>query len=182
MRIDRLPLGGAHLIVREPYQDPRGRFARLYCRNELGLLGIDAIAQVNHSVTRLVGTVRGMHFQHAPHAENKLITCLKGRVFDVIVDLRGGSPTFLHWHGVELCAQDNLSIHVPRGFAHGFQVLEPDSELHYVHDAFYAPDHEAAVNATDPRIAVTWPLAVSEVSDRDRGAPFLGDGFTGVSC
>jgi dTDP-4-dehydrorhamnose 3,5-epimerase len=180
MRVESLPLSGAHLITLEPHQDRRGRLTRLYCGKALSSLGMDAIAQVNHSLTRLAGTVRGMHFQFAPHAENKLITCLRGRVFDVIVDLRAGSPTFLEWHGVELRDERSETLHAPRGFAHGFQVLETDSELLYLHDTPYAPEHEGAISALDPLVAIAWPIPITDMSDRDRSHSFVNAQFKGL--
>jgi dTDP-4-dehydrorhamnose 3,5-epimerase len=180
MRVEPLPLSGAHLITLEPHQDRRGRLTRLYCGEALASLGMDAIAQVNHSLTRLAGTVRGMHFQFAPRAENKLITCLRGRVFDVIVDLRAGSPTFLEWHGVELRGERGETLHAPRGFAHGFQALEADSELLYLHDALYAPEHEGAISVLDPHVAIAWPIPITDMSDRDRSHSFVNEQFKGL--
>jgi dTDP-4-dehydrorhamnose 3,5-epimerase len=180
MRLEPLPIAGVRLIRLTPHEDVRGAFTRLFCRRELESLGMAPMVQINHSLTRQVGTVRGMHFQRPPQAENKLVACLRGRVFDVVVDLRAGSPTFLKWHGVELAEGMGRMLFVPRGVAHGFQVLEADSELLYLHDAFYAPELEGAVNPLEPRIAIAWPLPVSQLSDRDRSRPFLADDFRGL--
>src|SRR5262245_51051332 len=120
MRVEALSLTGAHLVMLEPRRDRRGQFTRLYCREELMILGIGPAAQISHSLTKQVGAVRGMHFQYPPHAENKLIMCIKGRVFDVFVDVREGSQTFLCWQGIELVAGSNCMLFLPRGFAHGF--------------------------------------------------------------
>jgi dTDP-4-dehydrorhamnose 3,5-epimerase len=180
MRVEPLSLSGPHIVVLEPHRDRRGWLTRLYSREAFLMLGIGPVAQINHTLTRRVGAVRGMHFQHPPHAENKLITCLRGRVFDVFVDVRMGSSTFLSWQGIELAAGSNHALFLPRGFAHGFQVLEEDSELLYVHDAPYEPHHEGAVHAQDPRLAIAWPLTISELSDRDRSLPFVDESFKGV--
>ena len=127
-----------------------------------------------------VGAVRGLHFQLAPHAEMKLVRCLKGRVWDVAVDLRAGSPTFLQWHAETLSPDTMRMIVIPEGFAHGFQVLEPDSELLYLHTAAYNADAERAVRYDDPRLGIRWPLPVTQTSLRDAAHPPLGADFIGV--
>lgn len=138
------------------------------------------ILQINHSLTHLPGSVRGLHFQHPPKAEAKWVRCLRGRVWDVAVDLRRGSPTFLAWHAVELDSGRMNALFVPEGCAHGFQVLEPDSEMLYLHTAPYTPGLEGAARWDDPRLAIAWPLAVVDVSDRDRSHPFLDMTFEGI--
>jgi dTDP-4-dehydrorhamnose 3,5-epimerase len=180
MRIEALPITGVRLIKLAPLADPRGAFTRMFCRRELDELGMASIAQVNHSLTHQVGAVRGLHFQRAPEAENKLVTCLRGKVFDVVVDLRAGSPSFLNWHGVELGGGLGRALFVPRGVAHGFQVLEVDSELLYLHDAFYAPELEGGVSPLEPRIGIAWPLPISQLSERDRSHPLLAPDFRGI--
>ena len=138
--------------------------------------------QINHSRTAAVGTVRGMHFQNPPHAEMKLVRCLKGRVWDVAVDLRAGSPTFLRWHAEVLAADNARMLVVPEGCAHGFQVLEPESELLYLHTANYAPEAEGGVFCEDPRLGIAWPLPVEGLSRRDLSFAPIATNFTGTAA
>jgi dTDP-4-dehydrorhamnose 3,5-epimerase len=138
------------------------------------------IAQINHTLTRRVGAVRGMHFQWPPHAETKLVSCLRGEVFDVAVDLRRHSPTFLQWHAEVLSPANQRSFLIPEGFAHGFQALAADCELVYVHSAPYVPEAEGAVSVRDPGLKIAWPLAISELSERDGRHPFLTPQFEGI--
>lgn len=162
------------------HTDARGSFARLYCEDELrGLLGGRRIIQINHSRTAAVGTVRGLHFQRQPHAEMKLVRCLKGRVWDVAVDLRLDSPTFLRWHGVELTPVNLRMMVIPEGFAHGFQALEPDSELLYLHTASYAAGAEGGLRYDDPALGIAWPLPATELSARDASFPLIQADFKG---
>jgi len=176
------PINGVALVETVRFRDHRGAFARLFCEHALaGMLGERHIVQINHSRTAQVGAVRGMHFQHAPHAEMKMVRCLKGHVWDVTVDLRKESETFLHWYGVELSADNDRMMVVPEGCAHGFQALEADSELLYLHTATYAPDAEGGVRYDDPRLAIDWPLDVSDISERDKSHPLIGSGFMGVT-
>lgn len=177
------PAGPAGLQLAEgaPHTDARGAFARLYCERELAdAVGTRRIVQVNHSRTAAVGAVRGLHYQRAPHAEMKLVRCLRGRVYDVALDLRAGSPTFLHWHAQELSPENGLMMVIPEGYAHGFQVLEPDSELLYLHTAFYTPAAEGGVHCQDPRLAISWPLPVRDLSPRDLAHPLLTPEFSGI--
>ena len=176
------PLEGLKVVRRRRIGDSRGFLSRLYCREELSEIGFGAaIAQVNQTLTRTRGTVRGLHFQRPPHAEDKLVICLRGEVFDVAVDLRSGSPTLLHWHAERLSAENELALFIPKGFAHGFQSLTADCELLYLHSASFAPEAEDALNAFDPALAIEWPLPMSEMSARDRGHPFLGRDFDGIA-
>ena len=181
MKTHRLPLEGLVLVESTPQADERGYFTRLHCHDELGeVIGDRQIVQINLSSTRAVGAVRGMHYQSNPHAEMKLIRCIKGRVWDVAVDLRAGSPTFLRWHAEELSAENAHMMVIPEGFAHGFQVLEQDSELLYLHTAFYTPSAEGGIRPTDPALAIEWPLALQDLSDRDCNHPLLTSEFTGL--
>jgi dTDP-4-dehydrorhamnose 3,5-epimerase len=165
----------------QPVSDHRGAFARWFCQAELAeVIGSRSIVQINHSRTIKVGAVRGLHFQYPPHAEMKLIRCLRGRVFDVAVDLRQNSPTFLQWHAEELSNENQRMIVIPEGFAHGFQVLEANAELLYLHTAMYQKDSEGAVRYDDPVIGIDWPLPVTDVSERDRNYPLLSPSFFGV--
>jgi dTDP-4-dehydrorhamnose 3,5-epimerase len=162
-------------------QDSRGAFSRLFCSRELQtIIGSREIVQINHSLTHSVGAVRGLHFQNQPNAEMKIVRCLKGRVFDVAVDLRQGSPTFLKWTAVELTPKTGLAFVIPEGCAHGFQVLEEDSELLYLHTEFYTPDAEGAIRFEDPKINVDWPLAPTDLSARDLSHPYLKEDFKGI--
>jgi dTDP-4-dehydrorhamnose 3,5-epimerase len=175
------PIPGVKRIQRHPIGDHRGYFERLFCAEELQpLLAGRSIVQINHSLTVQRGAVRGLHFQHPPHAELKLVTCLRGAVWDVAVDLRAGSPTFLHWHAEELTPDQARMLVIPEGCAHGFQVLEPASELLYLHTAFYAPEAEGGLRYDDPRLAIAWPLPVTDLSPRDQKHPPIDAHFSGL--
>ncbi|MBO9550265.1 dTDP-4-dehydrorhamnose 3,5-epimerase [Pseudomonas sp.] len=176
-----LPLDGLFSVQHKRHGDARGQFARLFCETSLGALDAPFhVRQINHSHTVGQGSVRGLHYQLGSVAEAKLITCLRGEVWDVAVDLRQGSPTFLHWHAEHLRAGDGRSLLIPAGFAHGFQVLSDEAELLYLHSADYAPGCEGGLSVHDPRLAITWPLAVKNLSARDAGHPWLDPSFTGV--
>jgi dTDP-4-dehydrorhamnose 3,5-epimerase len=176
------PLGGLALIERKPIGDQRGSLERLFCSDELGpLLSGKPILQINRTVTVKSGAVRGLHFQHPPFAEIKLVSCIRGEVFDVAVDLRRDSPTFLQWHAAILSADNHLTFAIPEGFAHGFQAMRPDCEMLYMHTAPYRPAHEGGLNATDLRLAVRWPQVISERSERDASFPMLTSDFVGLS-
>jgi dTDP-4-dehydrorhamnose 3,5-epimerase len=182
MTLSALSIAGAFAADTNSVADHRGSFARLFCAAELAqAFGSRPVAQINLSCTRSRGAIRGMHFQRAPHAEMKLVRCLKGRVWDVLVDLRAGSQTFLRWHAEELSEQNRRMLVIPEGCAHGFQALEPDSELLYLHTAAYRPDAEGGVRFDDPRLAITWPLPAADLSERDRGHPALTDDFRGLT-
>ncbi len=174
MKFFPTPLRGAYVIEPEPRQDERGFFSRIFCRDELGANGIDTpITQINDSYSALSHTLRGMHYQIAPHAEVKIVRCIQGRLFDAIVDLRSSSPTFKQWFGVELSAENRRLLYVPKGFAHGFMTLEPNTEmLYFVSDA-YAPSAEKGLRWNDPEIAVHWPYEPKLISDRDMANPLL---------
>ena len=146
-----MPLAGLLLVQRKATEDQRGFLSRFYCAEEFGEAGFDKpIAQINHTLTCNKGAVRGLHFQHPPHAEAKLVSCLKGEILDVAVDLRCGSSTFLQWHGEILSAANRKSLLIPEGYAHGFQTLTEDCELIYLHTAAYHPEAEGALNVADP--------------------------------
>lgn len=175
------PLAGVWRVLRNPIGDARGFFSRFYCAQEFAAIGITMpVAQINHSFSRWSGTVRGLHFQHPPHAETKVVTCVAGRIFDVAVDLRRGSPSFLHWFGAELSAENQQSLVIPPRFAHGYQTLTADCELIYLQTAAYRPAAEAALNATDPRLSIAWPLEITKMSDRDRAVSMLTAEFEGI--
>ena len=182
MQLQPLPIADAFLIGTHRIGDERGTFARWYCDGDLqSALQGKAIVQINHSLTKEVGSVRGLHFQQPPSAEKKIIRCIAGSVFDVMVDLRRDSPTFLHWYGLTLVAGDDYAVLIPEGCAHGFQTLAADSQLFYLHTAHYDQRSEGAVRFDDPRLSIRWPLPVTTVSQRDRGHPLLPDNFSGIS-
>lgn len=181
LKIRCTPLSGLMVVETTAHVDHRGTFARLYCERELAeIIGSRRIVQINHSRTARIGAVRGMHYQHPPHAEMKLVRCLKGRVWDVAIDLRAGSPTFLRWHAEELTPANTRMMIIPEGFAHGFQVLEDDSELLYLHTAFYTPSAEGGLRYDDPRLGIAWPLPVTDLSARDASHPYLEHDFQGI--
>ena len=181
MIITPLKLQGAYLLETEPFRDHRGQFGRLFCARELAAAGVSRpIAQINHSRTSAVGAVRGMHFQRPPHAETKIVRCLRGAVFDVAVDLRPDSPTFLHWHGEVLTPDNQRAMLIPEGMAHGFQCLEADSELLYLHTDFYTPESEGGVRFDDPAVGVQWPLAPTDLSERDQNHSLISPDFQGI--
>lgn len=175
------PLAGLVVIQRQPMGDARGYLERMYCASELNALAAGKpIAQINHTLTAKPGVVRGMHFQRPPHAESKVVSCLRGEVFDVAVDLRENSPTFLQWHAEILSADNHRSLAIPEGFAHGFQALTDNCEMLYFHTSVYHPAAEDALNACDPRLDIRWPLSISELSPRDAAHPLLDGNFKGV--
>tara|TARA_B110000003_G_scaffold274244_1_gene313758 strand:- start:776 stop:1318 length:543 start_codon:yes stop_codon:yes gene_type:complete len=165
------------LIKPKRHGDHRGFFAETYSRRKYSELGIDDdFVQDNHSISRDVGTLRGLHFQAPPHAQAKLVRCGRGAIFDVAVDIRKGSPTYGHWEGYELTAENGDQLYVPVGFAHGFVTLEPDSEIVYKCSDYYAPKREGSVLWNDPDIGIDWPTDADPIlSDKDATAPLLAD-------
>lgn len=165
-------LQDAYLIRPEKRGDERGFFARAWCEGEFSRMGLETrIAQANMSRSADVGTLRGMHLQLPPDAETKIIRCTAGAVYDVIVDLRPASPSYLQWYGVRLDAVEHDALYVPAGVAHGFLTLEPDSEVYYLVSAFYSPAAERGVRFDDPRFGIEWPGEIRVVSDKDRSWP-----------
>lgn len=181
MKVTETSITGVYVLESSAAQDSRGAFSRIFCERELQrALGGRRIVQINHSLTTRVGAVRGMHYQQAPAAEMKVVRCLNGRVFDVAVDLRMGSATYLRWTAVELSPDSRRAFIIPEGCAHGFQVLEPDSELLYLHTAFYTPEVEGAVRFNDPRVGIQWPLEPTDLSARDLTHKLLDKNFNGI--
>lgn len=175
------PIACLKVVQRKPIRDARGYFSRFFCAGEFRQAGLgSAISQINHSYSKNAGTVRGMHFQMPPHAERKFVSCIRGEIFDVAVDLRRNSPTFLQWHGEVLSAENQRSLLIPEGFAHGFQTLTDDCELLYLVSAAYEPTAEKGLNAADPLLKIKWPLPISEMSDKDRNNAFLSPEFQGI--
>jgi dTDP-4-dehydrorhamnose 3,5-epimerase len=167
-------LDGAWLIDIEPREDERGFFARTWCREELAAQGLDTeIAQESLSFNRHRGTVRGLHFQRSPHEETKIVRCARGAIFDVIVDLRPRSPTYLRWQGFDLTAENRRALYIPKGFAHGLQALTDYAEVAYQISAFHAPEAAGGCRYDDPAFGIAWPLPVAVISERDRSWPAL---------
>jgi len=178
---EALAEGGPYLARYNVFEDERGAFKRIFCTQEFSdILGQRSIVQMNYSSNKAAGTVRGIHYQTPPHAELKIIQCVKGRLLDVAVDLRAGSDNFLNHYAVELSADDQQAFILPEGFGHGFQVLEPDTEILYFHTSAYAPDSGVTLNPMDPSLKIDWPLPVSFISGKDKDAPFIEDDFKGV--
>lgn len=179
--VNDLPLPGLKRVERQRMGDHRGFLSRLFCAEELATVGwTKPVAQINHTYTSLKGTVRGMHFQHLPHAEMKLVSCVRGEVWDVAVDVRVDSPTFLHWHAEHLSADNRMAMIIPEGFAHGFQSLTDDVELLYCNSTPFTANAEGGLNPRDTRLAIAWPLPIAELSARDAAHPLIDTGFRGL--
>jgi dTDP-4-dehydrorhamnose 3,5-epimerase len=175
-------IDGVFIAETTPFQDSRGSFYRAFCDHDLAsILQQRTIRQVNVSRTEIAGAIRGMHFQYPPNAEMKLVRCLRGRVWDVALDLRQSSPTFLQWHGVELSPENAYMMVIPEGCAHGFQVMEASSELLYLHTALYEPMSEGGVSYSDPSINIIWPMNATDISRRDASHPLLSTNFQGIA-
>ncbi len=175
------PLSGVFLIERVFHGDARGFLSRLYCAESLASVGWNKpVAQINHTLTAVAGTVRGMHFQLSPHSEMKLVSCIRGEVWDVAVDLRCDSPTFLRWHAERLSSENHRALLIPEGCAHGFQALQDGCELIYCHSAPYAASAEGGVRYDDPAVAIQWPLPACNLSSRDLSHPLLSPAFRGL--
>jgi len=167
-------LQGAYVVDLEPFQDERGFFARTWCKKEFETNGLNAkLAQCSTSFNKKRGTLRGMHYQAAPYEEAKLVRCTMGAIYDVIVDIRKDSKTYLKWFACDLAAQNRRMLYVPKGFAHGFQTLEDNSEVFYQMSEFFHPEHSRGIRWNDPAVAVKWPLAEPILSPKDRSYPFL---------
>ena len=176
MKFTKIEALGAHIIELEPFTDERGFFARTFCQKEFAEIGFDKpIVQINHSLTTRKATIRGMHYQSPPAAEIKIIRCIQGAVFDVMVDIRKGSPTFRKWIGIELSKENMRMVYIPEGFAHGFQTLTDNVELIYYHSEFYNKKYERGLRFDDAALAIKWPLEVTEISERDKNHPLLAN-------
>ena len=175
------PLQGAYVIEIEKHEDERGFFARSWCAREFDAHGLDHhLVQCNVSFNRLKGTLRGLHYQIPPHAEVKLVRCTKGSLFDVVVDLRKDSPTFLNWFGVELSGTNHRMLYIPKLFAHGFQTVEDDTEIFYQMSEFYEPAAAKGIWWNDPRLAISWPPANRIISTKDQEYPNLDINSVGL--
>lgn len=172
MEFEATKLAGAFLVRQKKIVDARGFFARAWCTEEFRQHGLDPrIVQINTGMSHTAGTLRGMHFQEAPHAEAKFIRCTRGAIFDVLVDLRPGSPTRGQWVGYELTAENGHMLYAPEGFAHGYQTLVADTEMYYTTTAMYAGGAARGVRFDDPAFGIVWPLPVAVISDADRAWP-----------
>ncbi|MGO8972927.1 MAG: dTDP-4-dehydrorhamnose 3,5-epimerase [Steroidobacteraceae bacterium] len=181
MIFNKTPLQDAYTIELERRGDDRGFFARMFCEKEFGAHGLETrFVQANNSLTANAGTLRGMHYQLAPSAEVKLVRCIKGSLYDVILDLREDSPTFGQHFGAELSANNRRMLYAPRGFAHGFVTLEPDTEAVYLVSDFYSPEAERGVRFDDPRFSIVWPVSPSEMSEKDRNWPSFDPVWHGI--
>ncbi|MDE3185322.1 MAG: dTDP-4-dehydrorhamnose 3,5-epimerase [Bacteroidota bacterium] len=181
MNFKETKLEGCYEIEVIPHEDNRGWFARTFCKDEFKKIGHDKEwVQINHSFTKEKGTLRGMHFQNPPNAEIKLIRCIAGKIFDVAIDLRKNSPSFLKWFGVELSAENKKMIYIPEGCAHGFLTLTNDCEIIYHHTNFYTPSYEDGINYQDPAVKIEWPEAIEMISHRDKNLPKLPENFKGI--
>jgi dTDP-4-dehydrorhamnose 3,5-epimerase len=181
MRFIPTAISGCYEIEPKFIQDSRGEFARIFCQQEFKELRIDfQVAQSNYSRTYKKGSLRGLHYQTAPHAEGKLVRVERGSIFDVCVDLRKDSPSFGRWHGTSLSAQNRKMLLLPKGCAHGFQTLEDDCEMVYLHSDFYAPECDRTAHHQDPLLNIQWPLPVAMISEKDHGAQFFETNFKGI--
>ena len=181
LTIHKTPLAGLYIIETNAFIDHRGAFARWFCEDELKeIIGKRHIKNVNFSRTAKKGSIRGMHFQKPPKAEMKMVRCIKGRILDVVVDIRRDSPTYLQHFGVELSAENMKLFVIPEGFAHGFQSLEDDCEIMYLVTEFYAPEAEAGLRYSDPALKIEWPLPVADISAKDSAHPLITDEFEAV--
>jgi dTDP-4-dehydrorhamnose 3,5-epimerase len=181
LNIQNTRFNDLHTIEPIVHKDDRGGFYRVFCEDELkDIFKENSIKQINHSITNTKGTVRGMHFQYEPDTEVKIVKCIKGKVFDVVVDIRKDSKTFLKVFSIELSEENKKMIYIPKGFAHGFQTLEDNTELLYLHSSIYTPNNEGALNIKDPLLNINWPLDIINLSKRDTEHKFLDNNFKGI--
>lgn len=174
VRFASIPLAGSYLIRLDPHVDRRGMFARAFCSREFAAQGLETnYVQSNISHNVKAGILRGLHYLRGPHAEVRLVRCIKGAIYDVIVDMREASETYLSWFGVELSETNGLMMYVPQGFAHGYQALSDDATAFYMVSAFYAPEAEGGLRYNDPRLHIVWPRSVTDISDKDAAWPLL---------
>lgn len=180
--IEDLPIADLKVAYRKPVADSRGFLERIYCRDIFDAAGInESLSQINLTLTKRCGAVRGMHYQVEPYAEDKVVTCIRGKIFDVAVDLRQDSPTFLKWHAEILSPDLNKSYIIPKGFAHGFQALTDDCELLYLHTVPYHAEAEGGISPVDSLLDIKWPLPISDISDRDKSHPALTNKYKGFA-
>lgn len=181
LNLKKLDLDGLYLLERVSIGDKRGFLSRIWCSNEMKEVGWEeSIAQINHTFNQKSGTVRGLHFQRPPYEEKKMVTCIKGKIWDVVVDIRPNSPTYLKWHSQELSESNLRSLLIPEGFAHGYQTLSDNVELLYCHSNFFNEESEGGLNPKDPKLSINWPIAISTISTRDSNHPLIQESKQGV--
>lgn len=181
MIIENVGIDGVKVITPQPFCDERGEFSRIFCKRELSEIKDNLIIeQINHSFTKRKGTIRGLHFQYPPHSEIKIVRCTKGKIFDVAVDLRKGSKTFLKYHSEVLSAKNQKMLVIPEGFAHGFQTLENDSEIIYFNTKSYFKEAEGALRFDDPKVNIQWPTKITILSQKDASNPYIEESFDGI--
>ncbi len=181
-QVEKTKLEGVWCIERSIMTDDRGFLSRIFCAEAFSAIGWDwQVAQINHAFTAKSGTVRGMHYQNSPHCEAKFVSCLRGAIWDVAVDLRKDSPTFLKWTAHHLSADNRRALLIPPGFAHGFQSLEDGAELLYLHSHPYVANADAGLNPQDPKLSISWPAPITLLSDKDRQQPHLLPSFQGLT-
>ncbi len=181
MKFIKTKMKNLYVIKPEPIIDHRGQFVRVFCKKEMIKIGHNKeIVNINHSMTKKKGSIRGLHFQFHPKAEIKIVQCITGSVYDVAVDIRKNSKTFLHWYGDVLSAKNMKLLYIPEGFAHGFQTLENNSEILYFVTEFYFPEYEGGVLYNDSKLNIKWPLEVTDISKKDREIELLDDDFRGI--
>lgn len=179
--VEDTAISGVKIITRTKTSDERGFFGRLFCEEELSSIGWQGtLAQMNETMTQNRGTVRGLHFQREPSSEIKLVSCIQGQIFDVAVDLRVNSPTYLQYFSCELSEENNQAMLIPKGCAHGFQALSDNVRMIYCHSTAYEPDVEGGVHISDSKIGIDWPLPLVNLSERDAGLPNIDQSFKGV--
>lgn len=181
MKFEQLKASGLWIVEQERRSDERGWLSRTYCKNDFKQIDFSGEwVQHNHTLTRKAGSIRGMHYQLPPYSETKLVRCIVGSIYDVVIDLREGSPTFLKHYAVELSAENGKMLFIPNGFAHGFQSLTDNVELVYCHSEFYESGYEAGLHYSDPQLHIQWPLPVSMISERDQSHKLIENNFTGI--
>lgn len=180
LNISQTPFKELYIITPNSFKDERGSFSRVFCQNELKEIFNFDIKQINHSVTKDKGSFRGLHFQYEPNAEVKMIKCIKGSILDIVVDIRKNSPTFLKHFAIELSEQNQKMLYIPKGFAHGFQTLENNTELIYLHSNVYTPSNEGALNINDVRLEINLPLEISNISEKDKTHFYISHNFEGI--
>jgi dTDP-4-dehydrorhamnose 3,5-epimerase len=181
MIFNKTPLNDAYLIELEKKGDDRGFFARFFCQNEFGGKGLKSqFVQINNSLSAKKGTLRGMHYQKGDSAEVKVVRCIRGSLWDCILDLRPNSSTYLQWYGAELSAENRLMMYVPQGFAHAIFTLEDDTEALYLVNQFYSPNDERGIRWNDPKFAIKWPSNPVEISEKDSQWPDFDEEFHGI--
>lgn len=182
MKFNETRIKGLYIANIQPSIDERGFFVRSYCNKELEKIGvIKSIKQINHSSTSKIGSIRGMHYQNPPYSEIKMIRCIYGEVFDVVIDIRENSETFLQWHGEYLSSENYKMMIVPEGFAHGFQVIKENSQLLYLHTESYTPESESGILFNDKAVKIKWPLQVTDISNRDLKHNVVTKNFKGIN-